>query len=562
MSVMYVRDKDGNLIPVPSIQGPQGPAGPQGPQGEKGEAGYSPYVTPAEYGAVGDGVADDSAAIQAAIDAADCVVLDKRYAIGSSISVPGGKTIRIEGTVVVNGAVGFVIQGQNILMCGNGTIHLPDTNDGCTAIRFLVSGEMICYVTLRDFQILGAYGSTFEQQSTGVEFVGNETAGSCCYIEIGCALRAMYRGVYTHEAEGQSTESWVTQVDVDATIENCVQAVNFSWHGQGSRIRGVIQPKCSTAIGVAVKDEPLVVLPKNGYMDSMVWDMDTAINKTAISVQQKYCTVWTALDDGYISIGDTAADTLTIRRPDAYFMPKSGGRFAGDIGFTGSEVGLLMTNPSGVEERVRVSGQGLLLVGSGYTNQLNYATDDDRVTVIRYLKGWRISSSGELENHGYSEGNEACASGYIPAKPGNVLRVKNITLMNAINNGVYVLAYDADNNVTGVKTMNTYPATEVHEFELVLDSETFGSTFNAIRLSVAIIDDNSIVTINEEIEQKDTAIPVSLSELQDDTEHRTVTDEEKTAWNAKADGSATLTLVGVDADGTEHTWTVYGKAVT
>lgn len=37
MSVMYVRDKDGNLIPIRTIQGPPGEPGPQGDKGEPGK---------------------------------------------------------------------------------------------------------------------------------------------------------------------------------------------------------------------------------------------------------------------------------------------------------------------------------------------------------------------------------------------------------------------------------------------------------------------------------------------------------------------------------------------
>ena len=84
-------------------------------------------------------------------------------------------------------------------------------------------------------------------------------------------------------------------------------------------------------------------------------------------------------------------------------------------------------------------------------------------------------------------------------------------------------------------------------------------------------------------------VPTKLSELSGDATHRTVTDDEKTAWNAKSNFSGkysdltgkptipsspsdinaqpagsyvtsdkTVTLTGVDENGTTHTWVMYG----
>ena len=53
MSVLYVRDRDGNLVPIESLQGktgpqgPQGETGPQGPQGETGATGATGATGPA-----------------------------------------------------------------------------------------------------------------------------------------------------------------------------------------------------------------------------------------------------------------------------------------------------------------------------------------------------------------------------------------------------------------------------------------------------------------------------------------------------------------------------------
>lgn len=140
---------------------------------------------------------------------------------------------------------------------------------------------------------------------------------------------------------------------------------------------------------------------------------------------------------------------------------------------------------------------------SGIVNLLPRATDEDRVTVydgVGYRFGSRLNSSGQVVA-GYSSMG-VCASGFIPAKPGDVLRVQGFSVIGSTQ--WYVIAYDSTNTKTGYKAMSGHPGVSESTwvspgyFELTLDEATFGSTFDAIRFSARNLSGESIATINQE----------------------------------------------------------------
>ena len=88
---------------LPLALGPPGPAGPAGPQGPSGW----PGLNVKDYGALGDGIADDTAAIQAAITAAAATV---HGVYGSHIFFPKG-TYLISATLPLPNGVGLLGDG-------------------------------------------------------------------------------------------------------------------------------------------------------------------------------------------------------------------------------------------------------------------------------------------------------------------------------------------------------------------------------------------------------------------------------------------------------------------
>lgn len=78
------------------------------------EAKLAQYVSVKDFGAVGDGVANDTAAIQAAIDASANVYFPSgTYLITSQIDVSAGKTLRGYGATLKPGTNGMTMMGNN-----------------------------------------------------------------------------------------------------------------------------------------------------------------------------------------------------------------------------------------------------------------------------------------------------------------------------------------------------------------------------------------------------------------------------------------------------------------
>ena len=120
------------------------------------------------------------------------------------------------------------------------------------------------------------------------------------------------------------------------------------------------------------------------------------------------------------------------------------------------------------------------------TNEIPKSTDTDRKTIYNG-KGWkssmRIKSDGSIVTHTDSAMG---VTGFIPAKVGDVIEATNYIPNSAYTS--YIASYDSSNVLTGKRAL-----TSSTSFPITLDASTFGSNFNAIRISGNITDTTSVI---------------------------------------------------------------------
>ena len=139
--------------------------------------------------------------------------------------------------------------------------------------------------------------------------------------------------------------------------------------------------------------------------------------------------------------------------------------------------------------------------GPSYTNVLPLAIRSDGTEYIGdngedgYRVGYRVSSSGvekELET--------ACCTGFIAVAPGDVIRIKNFTPETTGYGTIYfftsVFSVGAGTLYTGTNSAANFILPDENGL-LTFTVPDSGSVY--FRLTAAIIDENTIITINEEI---------------------------------------------------------------
>ena len=169
-------------------------------------------------------------------------------------------------------------------------------------------------------------------------------------------------------------------------------------------------------------------------------------------------------------------------------------------------------------EVAEISVGGVLLWKSGYTNLVPLSTEIDGKTIFNsgkgYRDGYRLSSSGAEKTQ-----SNTVVTGFIPAKRGDVIRMKGVTWGTTVSGGYsYIQTYNASgavihsvnrymmetsngvSNVIGIdksKSSITTDSNGVTTFNLVFTDTT---AFEYIRINATGKGADMVVTINEEIE--------------------------------------------------------------
>lgn len=174
------------------------------------------YVTPEMFGAVGDGVADDTDAIKAAVAASDSIMFVNEYKVTDTIYLPGGKNLDIFGTVHYTGAGKLFhishqfnnIDGHNI-----GTI----TGGGGP-------GTLI-YIT------------TTDESGTEKYSYFNKI--------INITIRESARGIMLYNPE-TTTASYFNTID-KCTFFDCPIGIELKGYADGNRLNNIVFYNCGVA---------------------------------------------------------------------------------------------------------------------------------------------------------------------------------------------------------------------------------------------------------------------------------------------------------------------------
>jgi len=318
-------------------------------------------VSVKDFGAVGDGVTDDTTAIQDAIDAFS--------ATGATIFLPAG-TYKVTSTLN--------IQSSYISLVGDGRgTTIIESASAINDVIYLqgLSSPGIYNNTLRDFDIrfsvtttAGNAISMYRANQIIVERVNIDAAWNCFNIKttnnvilteiIGSNVRGDY-GCYWHSlSDGTERSDVLTMAN---TVFN-----NNSNGGDGIVLDGFVQTLRLVCVGILNANYGFQVkntVPNPSYFPGFIECFDLEIdgtNNTAIQIEG---------GRGFSFCGCNVFNLATATGPIVNILPDLSGSFTSDIRFTGCRIF------GGQEQAIYMGGRNFLLsnsiVGGGNSTGYN-----------------------------------------------------------------------------------------------------------------------------------------------------------------------------------------------
>jgi hypothetical protein len=145
-AALYVKDTNGDIKNIVT-DAPFTQAG-AGAVLRTVESKLQDVVSVKDFGAVGDGVADDTAAIQAALNRANALAINAQYA-GSSVFVNGGPAVHFpRGVYRVNSPIN-ADQMRHVRLVGDGKILILGDTSGTKTTGFM-TGDNIRYLSVEN----------------------------------------------------------------------------------------------------------------------------------------------------------------------------------------------------------------------------------------------------------------------------------------------------------------------------------------------------------------------------------------------------------------------------
>lgn len=197
------------------------------------------HVTPQMFGAIGDGKADDTEAIQLALNSVSNIVYLPfgKYRVTGDIEIPENKTLLLEGEVHTLSGVSD-LDVSAIAISGDASIIL---NNGSRLLGGMISAPESSKVvlldvgtkTMKNIEITTAILGARRSESVGVYFqCSSGTKGSLCFSKFKSAIHGFHYGYFVDRPSGNLP--WFTFCEFEGVLSENYKAFTHNLTNYGS----------------------------------------------------------------------------------------------------------------------------------------------------------------------------------------------------------------------------------------------------------------------------------------------------------------------------------------